>query len=169
MPEAPDLEVIMGFLRQRIVAVRVRSARVIKPSVLRSLCGDLPTDIAGRTIEGIQRRGKFLLIHLSGDRVAAINPMLTGAIQYCSPQERVMKRTCIILSLSNTQELRYLDDRQMGMVYYVDADRLDDVPRLNEQGPDVLDCWQSAQVGQIRTREDYYYEELRGSSLMVLL
>ena len=34
-------------------------------------------------------------------------------------------------------------------------------------GDDV--CWQSAQVGQIRTREDYYYEELRGSSLMVLL
>ena len=31
------------------------------------------------------------------------------------------------------------------------------------------DCWQSAQVGQIRTREDYYYEELRGSSLRVLL
>ena len=33
----------------------------------------------------------------------------------------------------------------------------------------VCECWQSAQVGQIRTREDYYYEELRGSSLMVLL
>ena len=30
-------------------------------------------------------------------------------------------------------------------------------------------CWQSAQVGQIRTREGYYYEELRGSSLRVLL
>ena len=33
----------------------------------------------------------------------------------------------------------------------------------------IPDCWQSAQVGQIRTREDYYYEELRGSSLRVLL
>ena len=33
----------------------------------------------------------------------------------------------------------------------------------------TTDCWQSAQVGQIRTREDYYYEELRGSSLRVLL
>ena len=31
------------------------------------------------------------------------------------------------------------------------------------------ECWQSAQVGQIRTREDYYYEELRVSSLRVLL
>ena len=34
---------------------------------------------------------------------------------------------------------------------------------------EIMDCWQSAQVGQIRTREDYYYEELRGSSLRVLL
>ena len=33
----------------------------------------------------------------------------------------------------------------------------------------LVDCWQSAQVGQIRTREGYYYEELRGSSLRVLL
>ena len=36
-------------------------------------------------------------------------------------------------------------------------------------GVGVLLCWQSAQVGQIRIREDYYYEELRGSSLRVLL
>ena len=44
--------------------------------------------------------------------------------------------------------------------------------RLNRAHPkkhDAFVCWQSAQVGQIRTREDYYYEELRGSSLRVLL
>ena len=35
--------------------------------------------------------------------------------------------------------------------------------------PEDYECWQSAQVGQIRTREDYYCEELRGSSLRVLL
>ena len=47
-----------------------------------------------------------------------------------------------------------------------------DVPlRLLRCAPRVVEweCWQSAQVGQIRTREDYYYEELRGSSLRVLL
>ena len=31
------------------------------------------------------------------------------------------------------------------------------------------ECWQSAQMGQIRTREDYYYEEPVLSSLRVLL
>ena len=60
--------------------------------------------------------------------------------------------------------------------------RLGRAPTIQEIGEstcltqeEVLDtfelgnCWQSAQVGQIRTREDYYYEELRGSSLRVLL
>ena len=41
--------------------------------------------------------------------------------------------------------------------------------RIGGNRPDTTKCWQSAQVGQIRTREDYYYEELRGSSLRVLL
>ncbi len=41
--------------------------------------------------------------------------------------------------------------------------------QLERQQRDQGLCWQSAQVGQIRTREDYYYEELRGSSLRVLL
>ena len=40
---------------------------------------------------------------------------------------------------------------------------------VNEASAEIVYCWQSAQVGQIRTREDYYYEELRGSSLRVLL
>ena len=139
MPEAPELEVVKEFLTDRAAGTRIRSASVIKPSVLRSLRGDMPSDIRGRTLEEVQRRGKILLLYLSDDRVLAINPMLTGAIQYCPPAERALKRTCITLSLSNGRELRYLDDRQMGMVYYVSADQLDQVPRLNEQGPDVLD------------------------------
>ena len=139
MPEAPDLEVIKEFLAERATGAEVTSAVVIKPSVLRSLAGSLAPDIEGRVLEEVHRRGKFLLLRLSGDRLVVVNPMLTGAIQYCAPKVRVSKRTCITLSLSNGMELRYLDDRQMGSVYYVREEQLAQVPRLNEQGPDVLD------------------------------
>ena len=84
MPEAPDLETAKDFLNDRAVGAQIVSATVIKPSVLRSLAGDFAADIQGRTLTEIRRRGKFLLLHLSGDRLLAINPMLTGAIQYCS-------------------------------------------------------------------------------------
>ena len=138
MPETPDLEVIVEFIADRAVGAKIQSAAIIKPSVLRSLCGDLASDILGRALKHIERRGKFMLLRLSDDRVLAVNPMLTGALQYCPRGERVFKRTCVRLSLSNGQELRYLDDRQMGSVYYVSEDRLNQVPRLMEQGPDVL-------------------------------
>ncbi|MCH2317030.1 MAG: hypothetical protein MK524_11740 [SAR202 cluster bacterium] len=50
-----------------------------------------------------------------------------------------MKRTCILLGLSGGSQLRYTDDRQMGMFYYVSNHQLNEVPGLDDQGPDVLD------------------------------
>ena len=40
MPEAPELEVVKGFLIERAVGANVESARVLRPSVLRSIAGD---------------------------------------------------------------------------------------------------------------------------------
>ena len=139
MPEAPDLEVIKEFLNNRVKDRTVHSANVLRPTVLRSLAGDFPVDIAGRTLGPTQRRGKFLLIELSGDRRLVINPMLTGALQYCASSERVLKNTCVALDLGESQELRYLDDRQMGKVYYLREEQIPQVPRLMDQGPDVLE------------------------------
>ncbi|MDA1349594.1 MAG: hypothetical protein O3A47_12140 [Chloroflexi bacterium] len=139
MPEAPDLVVIKEFLAEHIVAEEVVSARVLKPSVVRSLAGDFQDDIQDRTVDVVDRRGKWLIFRLSGARLILINPMLTGALQYCGRRERVFNRTCVILELVNGWDLRYVDDKQMGMVYYVAEDQLEEVPRIGEQGPDVLD------------------------------
>ena len=139
MPEAPDLEVVREFLSSRAAGTEVVSASVPRPGVVRSLEGEIVPDIAGRSLDAVDRRGKFLILRLSGNRVLAINPKLTGTIQYAGPGDRLFKRTCLVLSLSNDREVRYLDERQMGFVYYTAEERLDEVPGLTEQGPDVLD------------------------------
>ncbi len=159
MPEAPDLEVIREFLTGRVVGSKVEAAEVVKPSVLRSLAGDMPADIEGRRIERLDRRGKLLLLRLSGERLLTINPMLAGALQYCPARQKRLKRTCVVLSLADEMELRYLDDKQMGSVYYVDEEMLNSVPRLNEQGPDVLDDF-SFEEFQQRLRS--FHGEIKG-------
>lgn len=138
MPEAPDLEVIKDYLNHRLQGAEIETARVLRPTVLRPLAGDFAEDLTGRSLVRFRREGKFLLCQISGDRWLAINPMLTGAVQYCEPKGRVYKRTCFALGLDNGMELRYLDDRQMGMVYYVDSEQLDGIYRLEKQGVDVL-------------------------------
>ena len=140
MPEAPDLQIIKEFLNQRLVGQAVEQARVIRPIVLRSLASDdFVGDVRGRTFVEFRRRGKFLHMQLSGDRSIVVNSMLAGGFQYCLPSQRILKKTCIILSLSDGQELRYFDDSQMGKVYYAEPSQLKGIPNLNEQVPDVLD------------------------------
>ena len=134
MPEAPELEVVKGFLTDRAVGANVESARVIKPSVLRSMAGNFEDDIPGRALEDIRRTGKFLTLALSGDRLLVVNPMLTGGFQWSGPSDRVFKRTCFALTLSNGRELRYIDDRQMGRVYYVSPDQLGEIPQYAGHG-----------------------------------
>jgi formamidopyrimidine-DNA glycosylase len=144
MPEAPDLEVIKDYLNENLRDANVESCKLLRPTVVRSLAAEITGDLPGRAFLDAQRRGKFLTLRFSGGRSLVINPMLTGALQHCQESVRVQKKTCVILSFGGGMDLRYLDDRQMGKVYYIDngedgGDPQDElVPQYTGLGPDVL-------------------------------
>ena len=139
MPEIPDLEVIKAFLNERIVGKEVVWAKEVRPAMVRCLAADdFSTDVTGRRFGTVSRQGKMLTLPLEPDRLMVMHMMLTGALQYCTSDVAVLKRTFFILGMSD-MDLRYLDQRQMGMVYYVRPDQLSEVPRLEEQGPDAYD------------------------------
>jgi formamidopyrimidine-DNA glycosylase len=150
MPEAPDLEVIKDYLNANLKDARVESCMVLRPTVVRSLAEDVTADLPDRTLLDAQRRGKFLTLRFSGGRSLVINPMLTGALQHCADTVRVQKKTCVTLNLGSGMDLRYLDDRQMGKVYYIkngeqgengedSGEAQDDlIPQYTGLGPDVL-------------------------------
>jgi formamidopyrimidine-DNA glycosylase len=140
MPEIPDLEVIKDFLNDRIVGQEIVRAEAPKPWIVRSHAAeDFVGDVLGRRFGTVLRRGKDLIFPLDPDRLFVINLMLTGHLQYTEPGEKRSKRTFFLLGMPDA-DLRYLDDRQMGLVYYLRPDQLDRVPRLQEQGPDALDA-----------------------------
>ena len=82
MPEAPELQVAVEFLGARLPGQAITEAQVLKPSVVRSLVEPLPDDAVGREFVAIARRGKFLLLSLTGGYTLVINPKLTGGIQF---------------------------------------------------------------------------------------
>ena len=139
MPEAAALEVVREFLNAHVAGQGVTRAQVLRPVVLRSLASEeFATDVVGRVFGEVQRRGKMLLLPLEPERMLVVQPMLTGVLQYCAPDVPVAKRTFFILGMDE-MELRYLDERQMGIVYYVRPDQMGQVPRLEGQAPDALD------------------------------
>jgi formamidopyrimidine-DNA glycosylase len=137
------LQVIKEFLERTLTGVSVREARVVRPLVLRDLSGaGFEKDVAGRAFTGFWRKGKLLGMELGGaePKTVVVNPMLSGGLRYCDPSERMSKSTFVVLRLSNEKEMRYFDDDQMGAFYYLAPQQVAEVPRLLEQGPDVLDA-----------------------------
>ena len=119
MPEVPDLEAIRGFFNAHVVGETVARVDVFVPVVIRVPRDEFVRLLTGESFGEVHRHGKFLLFPLASGRILVINPMLTGALQFCPAAERTQKKTCVVLGMSGGQELRYLDDRQMGKVYYI--------------------------------------------------
>lgn len=159
MPEAPDLEVIKEFLNHRVLGSVIKSCRVIRPTVVRSLAGEITNDLPGHEFKAIERKGKFLVISLSDERSLIINPMLTGALQYCPAEEKLHAKTCVVVGLEDQQELRYLDDRQMGKIYYIGVGQERLIPQYTDLGPDVLS---NISLGEFKERLKQFHGEVKG-------
>ncbi len=148
MPEIPELEHIAQVLGRRIIARPIGSVDIQRPIVIRLPREDFEAGLLGAEFRRVGRSGKFLLFHTNRGSVLVVNPMLNGRFQWTSGPDGVEKahaRTCFTLTFQRdaAQEdelgVRYIDERYLGKIYLVDAEHLDRVPVLNEQGPDALD------------------------------
>ena len=160
MPEIPDLEVINDFLNERIAGREAVRATAPKAWIVRSLAAEhFEQDVVGRRFGTIRRIGKDLLFPLDPDRLLVANLMLTGRFQYTEPSARVSKQTFFTLGTADA-DLRYLDGRSMGRIHYVRPDQIDQIGRLQDQGPDALDGGVSYEEFKERLRP--YTGEIKG-------
>jgi formamidopyrimidine-DNA glycosylase len=138
MPELPDLEVIREVLAPKLVGAVIVRAEVLRPIVVRSMVGVDPCEVlAGRAVERVARRGKFLMLGLDGGLSIVINPMLAGRLRFGVPLERNRVRDAFALRFADGNELRFHDQKDMGKIYLT-AD-LDAVPTYAALGPEAND------------------------------
>lgn len=153
MPEIPDLENIKGFLNDTLPGVKITSVQSKQPLVIRfPTLADFKSTLEGSTFSATKRRGKFLLLSLSSKHILAINPMLTGRLQYTDPSTKQHAKTCFTLGLVNRKELRYYDSKLMGKVYLVADGQMNIIPKFSEMGPEALDPEMTLEVFEKRLR-----------------
>ena len=140
MPELPDLEAIKGILQPRLADAGIEGVEIMQPLVIRQpSVNEFISALTGNVFRKVDRRGKFLLFTLESEHILAINLMLSGRLQYCTPGERRKARTCFIFNLEGERQLRYFDRKLMGKVYLVEKGNLSLIPRWGEMGPEPLD------------------------------
>jgi formamidopyrimidine-DNA glycosylase len=162
VPELPDLAIVADAFHAALAGRSISAASAPGPLAVRGTQAELAA-LVGQELRSIRRRGKLVLVELSGDRIV-VNPMLTGRFQLAAPGTALPSKTALVLAFGPRArrprdaarwtakaawmpaddapvEVRYRDPTQMGKVYLVPAGVERVIPGLTDEeiGPDADD------------------------------
>ena len=139
MPELPEVETIRRGLATRLTGQTITGVRV-RQAQLRHLVdvATLHAEAVGRTITGVDRRAKYLLVRLQPDRVLVLHLGMTGRLWVGPPVDHDAPHDHLIFHLGSQLELRFHDTRRFGMCFLTTEAELLHHPRLRHLGPEPL-------------------------------
>ena len=82
MPELPEVESLRRILARSAVGRTVVAAIVKETRLRRIVAPNFAAAIAGRTIEAIGRRAKYLMIELSGGHLMMVHLGMSGSLTH---------------------------------------------------------------------------------------
>ncbi|MCL6590974.1 MAG: DNA-formamidopyrimidine glycosylase [Firmicutes bacterium] len=140
MPELPEVETIRRTLEPGVVQRTIVEGEALLAKLIQNqTASDFLSQIRGRVILGLDRRGKYLLFQLSGNLVMAVHLRMTGHLilrknGLSEPPEA--KATYLKLKLDNGTELHYVDQRKFGKIFLFAAGSAP--AALSKLGPEPL-------------------------------
>ena len=138
MPELPEVETIRADLEQLLPGRRFSGAEVLWPgSIDRPAADALDAALRGHTILRLDRRGKYLILHLDGDAALVVHLRMTGRLRWREAGAPHEKHTRVLLFLDDGHELHFDDQRKFGRMYFV-PDEVGLMAVLARVGPEPL-------------------------------
>lgn len=149
MPELPEVETVVRGLRKSVLHQTIKRVRLNAPPssivVSRSFgARSFPAVLKGRKILSIDRRGKNILMALSGDITLWVHLKMTGHFFYLDQSAPFDKHDLVIFELhndnrgSNSMNLRFNDYRRFGRLRLFANEELWQQEGLKDLGPEPL-------------------------------
>ncbi len=150
MPELPEVETVVRGLRGLIVGRTFSSVEINAPrsSIVlgRSLKRlSFANALIGETVLSVDRRGKNILISLSGDITLWVHLKMTGQFRYIEKPAPRDKHDLVVFMFSGLKksqaplEMRFNDYRRFGRLRLYSNQELWLQPGLKELGPEPLE------------------------------
>jgi formamidopyrimidine-DNA glycosylase len=124
MPELPEVETVARDLRGLVLDATIVDATVLWPRTLRTHAPDtIGAALSGRQITSVGRRGKQLVVDLSGGAILTIHLKMTGQLFVVPSRTPMDPHIRLVLAFEDGRELRFRDIRKFGRVglYLVDG------------------------------------------------
>jgi len=139
VPELPEVEITARRLDAALCGAQIESAMAPGLNALKTFDPPLQA-LEGRSITGVRRRGKNLVIDVSGDLVLLVHLMSAGRLQLFDKRAGPRDRTSrLLLRIPPDRELRLREfgTKQAAWVKLLRADELEADEALAKLGPEA--------------------------------
>lgn len=155
MPELPEVETVRRGLEPAMEGARFIKVEVHRGDLRWPLAKDFRQRLEGKTVNGIGRRAKYLLVDLSSDDVLLMHLGMSGSFNVFDGQAHRDKRESpgnyyhersqhvahdhVVFHMSSGAVVTFNDPRRFGSMKIVPRKNLEAEPLLNRLGPEPLD------------------------------
>jgi formamidopyrimidine-DNA glycosylase len=151
MPELPEVETTLRGIRPHLLGRRIQALIVREARLRLPIPAELPLRLAGREIQGVSRRGKYLLIEVGNGADGSIGPGagclilhlgMSGSLRLVGAEAPPLKHDHLDLVLTDQRALRLHDPRRFGLLIWSDDPPAIAVlrhPLLRDLGPEPLE------------------------------
>lgn len=136
MPELPEVETTRRGLASRLAGHRLTAMTVRNPRLRWPVDAAMASHLKGKTLRGIDRRGKYLLFDF-GDGTMLVHLGMSGSLRLTDVTEPTGKHDHVDWLFAPGQLLRLRDPRRFGAVLW-HAGNTEDHPLLRHLGPEPL-------------------------------
>jgi formamidopyrimidine-DNA glycosylase len=142
MPELPEVETVMRGLRTVLQGRVIRAASVARAGLRWPFPEGLAERMAGARVEGFRRRGKYMLIRLSGGDSLLVHLGMSGRMVARPAAERpnvAVTHEHLALETEDGTRVGFVDPRRFGCVDLVPTTAEDGHRLLAGLGPEPLE------------------------------
>ena len=136
MPELPEVETTRRGVAPHIVGRKISKLVVRQPQLRWPVPANLARLVKGKTIDAVERRAKYLLLHFSNG-TAILHLGMSGSLRIIKADEPPMAHDHVDWQLDDGHALRYTDPRRFGCLLWQGA-KDDEHSLLASLGPEPL-------------------------------
>lgn len=139
MPEMPEVEIIRRYLDTQVAGKKIIHLTILLPRMIKwPDVEGFRALVTGRTIKGMNRRGKYLLMELDNASKVVFHLRMTGRLVYEPAGDTTDHHARVIFHLQDGASLVYGDTRTLGTIHGLKPQELGMLKGLVEMGPEPL-------------------------------
>ena len=139
MPELPEVETVKRVLLPIVKGRTIKDVEVLRKTIVNNLENEFISFIMNETVLDMSRIGKFLIFHLTHDKVLISHLRMEGKYIELLENEDNTKYARVVFHLDNGHKLCYDDSRSFGrMIMSNEKDYLNE-KEIAKLGPEPFD------------------------------